>query len=77
MWDSQHYDLGECIYRKDSEIFLLSSDVSIIECNQMLKDLAQEVQLYWGATANVVWEMLDETGNGLVKRVAIQPSTSV
>lgn len=72
MWDSQHFDLGQSIYRKDSANYVLRSDVTIDECNQEIESLAREVQLYWGATAGVLWEKLDVSGSGIKQRIFVE-----
>lgn len=61
MWDSQHYDLGQCIYRKDSAPFQLRSDVSTPECNQEAESLARDIQGYWGDAVRVLWEKAMES----------------
>ncbi len=60
MWDSQHFDLGECVYRKDTSAFALREDVSVSKCNQVVEQLVRELKGYWGVSARIEWEWIDE-----------------
>jgi len=55
MWESKHFDLGQCIHRKDG-VFELKSDVSVAESNQEVEELAQDLQKYWGDVVQVQWD---------------------
>jgi hypothetical protein len=68
MWDSEHYDLGQCLYRRDSSDFALKSDVSVTECNHEANQLAQELQRYWGTSAVVTWDRIDEESRFIAVR---------
>lgn len=74
MWDSQHYDLGQCLYRRDSSAFALRNDVSITECNQEAEQLAQEIQRYWGTDGEVVWDRIDDESGLTSKRLKASSS---
>jgi hypothetical protein len=75
MWGSQHFDFGQCIYMKDSSAFALSKDVSVCRCNQAVGQLVLELQQYWGASAKVVWDWVDEhSGSALSRHAASSPS---
>ena len=64
MWSSDIYDLGgRCIYRKDSAMFELSAEVTILECNEETESLAREIQTYWGSAVYVVWDKVIETSS--------------
>ncbi len=75
MWDSQHFDLGQCIYRKDSAAFALSSDVSVAECNQEVGQLVHELQQYWGTSAKVAWDWVDEASRSSLMRCEASSSS--
>jgi hypothetical protein len=68
MWDSQHFDLGECVYREDSTDFALRSDVSADECNYEVEQLVHSLNQYWGAPATIVWDRIDEVSRSTVLR---------
>jgi len=60
MWDSLHFEYGQCIYRKDSAAYALREDVTVSECNRKAEEIASEIQRYWGGSINVAWDKVEE-----------------
>lgn len=71
MWGSQHYDLGPCMYRRDAGNFNLLSTVTIAECNQAVQTLSHAVQQFWGPSANVFWDRMEDGAQPRVVRAPI------
>lgn len=61
MWDSENYDLGQCVWRKDDINFQLNDELTMSECNDKAESLASDLQHYWGSVVTVVWDKLMET----------------
>lgn len=59
MWGSDNDGLR--VYRKDSDRFQLSKEVTASECNQEIESLAWEIQGYWGGVVHVEWDKVMET----------------
>ena len=71
MWDSRHYDLGQCISRKDSSVFVLLDDVTVSECNREVEDLSRAIHNFWGSAVSVFWERIEEISRSSVVRIQV------